>query len=75
MWSGIKSVFAIRRKVSDKFGKRISDETSFYISSLDVEPEKLLKITREHWKIESLHWMLDAVFNDLILNLKKRMNA
>lgn len=70
LWNGIKSVFAIRRKVSDKSGKNMSDETSFYISSLDVEPEKLLKITREHWKIESLHWMLDVVFNEDMSNFE-----
>lgn len=63
-WKGLKSVFSITREVYNKAGEKCSDETRFYISSLNEPPEKLLKITREHWKIESLHWMLDVVFNE-----------
>ena len=45
-------------------GKGTSKETSYYISSKNVSAEKLLNIAREHWKIESLHWLLDVVFNE-----------
>jgi predicted transposase YbfD/YdcC len=61
-WSGLRTIFSIRRIVSDKH--RTTDETNYYITSLSETPEKLLKITREHWKIESLHWMLDVVFSE-----------
>ena len=54
-WSGIKSIFSVRRK---------SEETRYYITSLDASPEKLLQISRDHWKIESMHWQLDVVFNE-----------
>ncbi|GFH43431.1 hypothetical protein Hs30E_19820 [Lactococcus hodotermopsidis] len=37
---------------------------SYYISSLEAKPEKLLGIVREHWKIESLHWLLDVDFSE-----------
>ena len=61
-WKGVKSIFAVRRIVTTKHGT--SDETCYYISSLDSSPESLLAIVRDHWKIESMHWMLDVVFNE-----------
>jgi predicted transposase YbfD/YdcC len=61
-WSGLKTIFSIRRISKDKH--KTTDETNYYITSLDKSPEELLKITREHWKIESLHWMLDVVFSE-----------
>ena len=61
-WAGLKSVFSIRRVVSTK-GK-ITDETCYYITSRDVTAEELQHIVREHWKIESMHWILDVVFSE-----------
>jgi predicted transposase YbfD/YdcC len=61
-WIGIKSIFAVRRIVTTKHGT--TDETCYYISSLDSSPECLLHTVRSHWKIESLHWMLDVVFSE-----------
>jgi predicted transposase YbfD/YdcC len=61
-WPGLKTIFSIRRICSDRH--KTTDETNYYITSLSEAPEKLLKITREHWKIESLHWMLDVVFSE-----------
>jgi predicted transposase YbfD/YdcC len=61
-WAGLKTVFAVRRVVVSK-GKT-TDETSYYITSSDVTAEKLLWIVREHWKIESMHWVLDVVFSE-----------
>ena len=61
-WAGLKAVFAVRRIVTSK-GKT-TDETSYYITSSDTPPEQLLRIVREHWKIESLHWLLDVTFSE-----------
>jgi predicted transposase YbfD/YdcC len=61
-WKGVKSIFAVRRIVTTKHGT--TDETCYYISSLDSHPESLLAVVRDHWKIESMHWMLDVVFSD-----------
>lgn len=57
-WSGLKNIFAIRRKV--EYGERITIETSYYITSLDISPKELLYYTRKHWMIESMHWLLDT---------------
>ena len=61
-WSGLKTAFSITRIV--KTSEIETKEVSYYISSLDVNPEKLLFLTREHWKIESLHWLLDVDFSE-----------
>ncbi|WP_460054392.1 ISAs1 family transposase, partial [Pseudolactococcus yaeyamensis] len=61
-WDGLKCVFAVKRTVESKH--KTTQEMSYYISSLEATPEKLLMIVREHWKIESLHWVLDVVFSE-----------
>ena len=61
-WSGLKSIFAVRRIVETRYGT--SDEINYYISSLDDTPEKMLKTVRSHWKIESMHWLLDVTFSE-----------
>jgi predicted transposase YbfD/YdcC len=55
-------VFSVRRITEAK--DKTSDETCYYITSRDATAEELLKITREHWKIESMHWLLDVVFSE-----------
>jgi len=77
-WMGIKSIFAVKRVTETKDG--ISEEVSLYISSLDVNPQKLLDIVRSHWKIESMHWCLDVIFSEdecriLSLDGQKTLNA
>jgi predicted transposase YbfD/YdcC len=76
-WPGLKSIYAVRRNTTAK-GER-SEETSYYLTSLDVPCEEMLRIVREHWKIESMHWMLDVVFSEdecriLSANGQKSMN-
>jgi predicted transposase YbfD/YdcC len=61
-WAGLETVFAVERIIENKH--KTTRETNYYITSLDTSPAQLLKITREHWKIESLHWMLDVVFSE-----------
>jgi len=77
-WMGIKSIFAVKRITETKTGR--TEEVSYYISSLDVSPEKLLDIVRAHWKIESMHWCLDVIFSEdecriLSLDGQKTLNA
>jgi len=61
-WAGLKTVFAIERITATKAKK--STEILFYISSLEYPPEKFLRIVREHWQIEVLHWLLDVDFGE-----------
>jgi len=58
-WSKLQAIFSVERKF-EKNGV-VSEETSYYISSLKPNAEKLLGYTRRHWEIESFHWILDVV--------------
>jgi len=61
-WAGLKSAYAIKRSVLS--GSKQANETAYFISSLDVEPARILEIVRNHWKIETMHWMLDVNFGE-----------
>jgi len=63
-WPGLKSVFEVRRVITAKNGSVKTDETSYYISSLDASAAEFLDISRAHWMIESMHWMLDVDFSE-----------
>lgn len=78
LWAGLRSIFSVTRTITAK-GKT-TEETSYYISSQACEPEKLLFATRSHWKIESLHWLLDVIWSEdesgiLSENGHKTLNA
>ncbi len=68
-WPGLKSVFEVHRIISSKSGTVTTDEKSYYISSLDLSASELLHISRAHWGIESMHWMLDVDFAEDDCNL------
>lgn len=62
LWKGLRTIFSITRTTTAK--DKTTVETNYYISSLACQPENLLFATRAHWKIESLHWLLDVVWNE-----------
>jgi hypothetical protein len=36
----------------------------YYISSRKLTAEELLQYSRNEWGVESMHWMLDVIFNE-----------
>jgi len=61
-WKNVRQIFCIKREI-EKNGKK-TDEKSYYLTSLIEGPEKLMKYARNHWKIESMHWILDVNFKE-----------
>jgi predicted transposase YbfD/YdcC len=61
-WAGLNCAFAIDRIFETPTGT--SNERSYYISSLDLPPSDLLRLTREHWKVEAMHYQLDVSFSE-----------
>ncbi|MBO4369065.1 MAG: ISAs1 family transposase [Desulfovibrio sp.] len=47
-----------------------SNETQYYICSF-TDIERFKKVQRQHWRIESMHWDLDVVFNEDACRVKK----
>ena len=78
MRPGIRSVFQITRYREEKDlrpkhlqentqtpGLRVSEETTYYISDMQLTPSQAINYIREHWYIENkLHWSLDVVFGE-----------
>lgn len=62
LWSGLKTAFSVKRTITTS--NKTTEETRYYISSIDVSAKELLFLSREHWKIESMHWMLDVVLSE-----------
>ena len=61
-WKGLKKIFAVKREVEREGNK--TTEISCYISSKNTTAEKLLSYTRRHWKIESMHHILDVSYDE-----------
>lgn len=61
-WKGLKKIFAVKREV-ERDGKT-TKEISCYLSSKNTNAEKLLSYIRNHWKIESMHHILDVSFDE-----------
>lgn len=61
-WPGLKTAFSIERIVIK--GNKTTKEISYYITSSDKCAQSLSTIAREHWRIESMHWVLDVLFSE-----------
>ena len=63
LWKDLRSVAMI--EATREVGDKVSREVRYYLSSLEVNAEKMNEIIRGHWSIEnSCHWILDVVFRE-----------
>jgi predicted transposase YbfD/YdcC len=62
-WPGLQSVVLVE---SQRTVKEVTSlERRYYLSSLHATAAEHLRIIRSHWQIEnSLHWVLDVIFNE-----------
>ena len=61
-WKKLKKIFAIKIEIEQNGEKTV--ETSCYLSSKDTNAENLMKYARNHWKIESMHHILDVSYDE-----------
>lgn len=61
-WKGLKSIGQVIT-ITKCNGKETSD-VRFYISSREPKVKEFAQSTRGHWSIESMHWILDVVFDE-----------
>ncbi len=45
-------------------GDKVTRHSRYYITSLSGNARQILNAVRNHWSIESLHWMLDITFQE-----------
>ena len=72
-WNSIKSLIKIQN-TCEKKGKT-TQETRYYISSLDKEAPFMAQAIRDHWGVEAFHWVLDMSFNEDYLRIRKGNSA
>jgi predicted transposase YbfD/YdcC len=47
-----------------EYADRCTFDTRLYISSAPLDIERLADASRDHWGVESMHWLLDVAFKD-----------
>jgi len=74
-WPGLSCFGAIRRQV--EINGVTTDEWSYYISSRKLTAQDFLKNVRFEWGVESMHWLLDVLFDEdktRVLNENTQLN-
>jgi predicted transposase YbfD/YdcC len=62
-WPGLQTMVMLERE--RRHLDRVQHETTFFISSLPPDAQRLLLCVRDHWSIENTcHWTLDVIFNE-----------
>jgi predicted transposase YbfD/YdcC len=61
-WENLKAIGMITNTI--RRDDQVIVESRYFILSLDVSVEEFAKCVRGHWKIESMHWLLDVVFRE-----------
>lgn len=62
-WKGLRTL--VRVRAERRIGSMRSVEDRYYISSLEGNAQRALRIARGHWGIENgLHWVLDIAFRE-----------
>jgi predicted transposase YbfD/YdcC len=63
-WNSLQSIIAVAAK--REIGDKVTEETRYFISSLDAnDPKRLERVVRAYWAIENnLHWVLDIAFDE-----------
>jgi predicted transposase YbfD/YdcC len=66
----------IRLESKTELKDRCHKEVHYYIASKYLPAERFAGVVRNHWRIEnSLHWVLDVVFNDDLARVRKGHGA
>ena len=63
----VEQVWLIERGVTDLRGKSLSNVAALGISNLtpaQAGPARLAELVRDHWGIESLHWIRDTLYRE-----------
>lgn len=75
-WPGLQSIVRIKSERGEKKTRKLTQETRYYISSLNQEAAQFNTQIRQHWAIENnLHWALDVLFNEDALLMKSGNSA
>ena len=68
-WKNLKSIGMV--KYQSEKDEQKTTEKRYFICSIEDNAEKFAYIVRKHWGIESMHWVLDVVFNEDSKRIRK----
>lgn len=74
-WSGLKSIIQVISSQELPDGTKSTTEVRYYISSLALGIRRVAKSLRQHWTIESMHWVLDMTFREDESRIRKDHGA
>jgi predicted transposase YbfD/YdcC len=63
----VEQAWLIERYVSDRTGRTLSAVAALGVTNLNTHratPADIARLVREHWGIESLHWLRDTVYRE-----------
>lgn len=64
-WCKLQNVVRIQRERYNVKTSQTSNTTAYYISSVEeLSPSRALQLSRNHWAVESAHWILDVAFGE-----------
>lgn len=64
-WPGLTGIGLIEsRSTANRTGVVQTESRYYIISNPTTTVEELLSLTRGHWSVESMHWVLDVVFKE-----------
>lgn len=62
-WAGLRTVAMV--EAERHVGEAVTRQRRYYLSSLEADATRLLKVVRTHWEVENkLHWVLDVVYRE-----------
>ncbi len=74
-WEGLNSLIKVTAQIENKSSGKVTEETRWYISSLALNAKQALNTVRNHWQVESMHWMLDMTFREDESRIRKGNGA
>ncbi len=63
-WKNVTRIIEVRRTVFHKKKLKTSQEIIHYVSNLKATASEFNKGIRNHWLVESMHWIKDVIFNE-----------
>jgi predicted transposase YbfD/YdcC len=61
-WKGLRSIGQVITQTD--YGEKHTSDVRYYITSRQTRVKEFAKSVRGHWSIESMHWVLDVVFDE-----------
>lgn len=63
-WPDLKGIVRYYKQTEDLVSGKKTSETRYYLTNLNGKVSDAAMAIRQHWQVESFHWLLDVVFND-----------